>query len=381
MSYKVLIVDDDELVITTLKRYFYTQEDRYEVISASNGRIGYELAVCDMPDIILLDVKMPVMDGIDALRHLKENDTTRGIPVIMITGTNHLSQAFEIGAMDFIRKPIEKTELLVRVKSTLAMFKLLKGVESQSVQLEKQKREIEEEKKRTENLLLNILPFEVAEQLKHKGKVQAKHYRRVSVLFTDFKGFTKISEVLSSDEIVERLSFYFEKFDEIVEKHYIEKIKTIGDAYMCAGGLPIRNRSNPIDIVLAALEMQKFMDDNCQIALESKKLPWHIRIGVHTGEVVAGVIGKKKFAYDIWGDTVNTASRMESSGEAGKINISGGTYEYIKGFFECQYRGKVQAKNKGEIDMYFVNRIKQGYSSDKEGRLPNDEFYKVLSAY
>ena len=172
-------------------------------------------------------------------------------------------------------------------------------------------------------------------------------------MFTDFKNFTQISEALSPSELVAEIHFCFEAFDHIIARHNIEKIKTIGDSYMCAGGLPVINKTNATDVVKAAMEIQQFMRHRLQQGKNVKALS-EIRIGIHTGPVVAGIVGVKKFAYDIWGDTVNIASRMESSGEAGKINISGSTYELVKEEFSCRHRGKVPAKNKGEIDMFFV---------------------------
>lgn len=215
------------------------------------------------------------------------------------------------------------------------------------------------EKKRSDDLLLNILPSEVANELKAFGKAKAQQFDMVSVMFTDFKGFTQISEKMPPEDLVNEIDFCFAEFDKIVSKHNIEKIKTIGDSYLCVGGLPIANSSNPLDVVQAALEIRDFM-----IALKKERdkkgeLCFEIRIGVNTGPVVAGIVGIKKFAYDIWGDTVNTASRMESSGEVGKVNISGSTYEYVKQDFLCQYRGKIDAKNKGQIDMYFAESLKK----------------------
>ncbi len=168
-------------------------------------------------------------------------------------------------------------------------------------------------------------------------------------------------------------------FDDITEKHNVEKIKTIGDSYMCAGGIPIRNKSNPIDTILAAIEIRRFMELLRDDKLSRGETFWDIRIGVHSGDIIAGVVGKRKFAYDIWGDTVNIASRMESSGEPGKINISGWTYELVKDYFDCTYRGKIPAKNKGEIDMYFVDRIKSELSENGEGIVPNADFIKLLT--
>lgn len=218
-----------------------------------------------------------------------------------------------------------------------------------------QRNKIKKGKKLSDELLLNILPSEVAEELKQKGSADAKLFDEVTVMFTDFKGFTQISEKLSPSELVAEIHTCFIAFDSIITKYGIEKIKTIGDSYMAAGGLPSSNKTHAMDVVNASLEIQEFMRNYNEEKELAGKLSFTVRIGIHTGPVVAGIVGIKKFAYDIWGDTVNTASRMESSGEIGKVNISGSTYDLVKGEFRCTHRGKVQAKNKGEIDMYFVN--------------------------
>jgi class 3 adenylate cyclase len=227
----------------------------------------------------------------------------------------------------------------------------------QENQLELRNKLIEKEKQKSDELLLNILPAETAEELKETGEAAAKSYKMVTVLFSDFKNFTMVAEKLSPEKLVAEINYYFSAFDQIIQKHEVEKIKTIGDAYMCAGGLPHENITNPIDVVLAALEIQEFMT---QDKLERQKLNqpfYEIRIGVHSGPIVAGIVGIKKFAYDIWGDTVNIASRMESGGEVGKVNISGATYELVKDKFNCTHRGKMEAKHKGMIDMYFVDSV------------------------
>ncbi|MBS1657939.1 MAG: adenylate/guanylate cyclase domain-containing protein [Bacteroidetes bacterium] len=213
---------------------------------------------------------------------------------------------------------------------------------------------IEKEKERSDKLLLNILPAETAEELKSTGTAEAKSFDEVTVMFTDFKNFTQASEKMSAKELVREINYIFSEFDKIISKHNIEKIKTIGDSYMCAGGLPVANKTNATDVISASLEIQKFMKQLKEERQQENKHSFEIRIGCHTGPVVAGIVGIKKFAYDIWGDTVNIASRMESSGEQGKVNISGTTHELVKEKFSCTYRGKIQAKNKGEIDMYFV---------------------------
>jgi class 3 adenylate cyclase/Tfp pilus assembly protein PilF len=230
------------------------------------------------------------------------------------------------------------------------------GIYSRLRYTRKAKAEIEKEKDRSENLLLNILPADIAAELKEKGKAEARDFENVSILFTDFKGFTAASEKLSAQDLVSEINTCFEAFDGIMGKYGIEKIKTIGDAYMAAGGLPVPTDDSVKNTVLAALEMQDFIRDR-KAKLDAEGKPgFEMRVGVHTGPVVAGIVGVKKFQYDIWGDTVNTASRMESSGEVGKVNISEATYELLKddSHFSFESRGKVAAKGKGEMEMYFV---------------------------
>ena len=210
------------------------------------------------------------------------------------------------------------------------------------------------EKERSDSLLLNILPYETAEELKQNGHSVPKSFEQVTVMFTDFKDFTQMTENLSPEELVSEIDYCFKAYDLIVSKHGVEKIKTIGDSYMAAGGLPVPNNTHAKDVVRAALEIEQFMFNHNERRVKSGKEPIQIRIGIHTGPVVAGIVGTRKFAYDIWGDTVNLASRMESSGETGRINISGSTYELIRDEFSCAYRGKIEAKNKGAVDMYFV---------------------------
>ena len=223
-----------------------------------------------------------------------------------------------------------------------------------NAEIEQQKEEIERGRDEAEALLLNILPRDTAQELRTNGAATPRNYDLVTVLFTDFSGFTRITETMSPQQLVDELNICFRAFDEIIEEHGLEKIKTIGDGYMCAGGIPQPNRTNPLDTVRAGIAMMDFLEDR-RSAMVGKGLPyWDMRIGIHTGQVIAGVVGKNKFAYDIWGDTVNTASRMESYGEPGKINLSKATYQHIKTKYRCTYRGAIDVKNKGEIDMYFV---------------------------
>ena len=217
-----------------------------------------------------------------------------------------------------------------------------------------QRNRIAKEKKRSDELLLNILPEETAEELKATGTARAKSFDSVTVMFTDFKNFTQASEKLSAEALVQEINLCYSEFDRIITGYGLEKIKTIGDSYMCAGGLPIPSASHADDMVSAALEFVDFIRRNKEQRMAAGLPYFELRLGIHTGPVVAGVVGSKKFAYDIWGDTVNTASRMESSGEVGRVNISESTHALVKDRFICTPRGKVAAKNKGEIEMYFV---------------------------
>src|SRR5512133_2606081 len=228
------------------------------------------------------------------------------------------------------------------------------------------------EKEKTEALLANVLPKNTASEIMEKGKATKIKYNFVTVLFSDIQGFTKIAEEMNPEVLIDELDKFFFYFDSVVEKYRIEKIKTIGDAYMCAGGIPEKNRTNPVEVILAALEMKTYMTKLKETSEIAGMKFWDIRIGIHTGTVVAGVVGHKKLSYDIWGDTVNTASRMESSGEAGKINISGTTYEFVKDFFTCEYRGKMPVKYKGELEMYFVKDIIPELCDETGG--PNRKF-------
>jgi len=231
--------------------------------------------------------------------------------------------------------------LLVVIAIVLKNFNTLKKVNKL----------LSKEKKRSDDLLLNILPEEVADELKATGRAVAKNFEKVTVLFTDFVNFTDAGERMSPDQLIAELHTCFKAFDEIIDKYNIEKIKTIGDAYLAASGLPISDPLHAEKAVRAAIEINTYM---CHRKEKMGNMTFEVRIGMHSGSVVAGIVGVKKFAYDIWGDTVNTASRMEENSEAGKINISQTTYDLVKDKFACTYRGEIIAKNKGQLKMYFV---------------------------
>lgn len=260
-------------------------------------------------------------------------------------------------------------------------------IEEQKVKLEKernkvvrQQKELQAEKEKTEKLLKNVIPESVANVLKG-GKSEARSYKKVSVLFTDFVGFTKISDSMDPTLLVKKLDVFFTKFDEIILRNNLEKIKTIGDAYMCAGGVPVRNKRNPIDACLAALQIQDYVQKCKFEAIANNEEYWELRLGINTGEVTAGVIGTQRWSYDVWGSTVNQAQRMEMMGEPGKVTITEATFIEIEPYFECEYSGKVLTKSKGEINTYQVLGIKSELSIDGEGLYPNDKFNQIVTLH
>jgi adenylate cyclase len=238
-------------------------------------------------------------------------------------------------------------------------------------------RNLNQERRKSDRLLLNVLPEPVALELKRNDRVAPLDYESASVLFTDFVGFTAIAEHLTPQELIEELDGCFRLFDRIAKRHGLEKIKTIGDAYMAAGGVPAPNRTHAVDCVLAALEIGRAVSELMTRNAAAGRPHWRLRIGINTGRLIAGVIGREKFAYDVWGDTVNTASRLESSGEPGEINISSATYECVRGFFVCEPRGLVEAKGKGEIEMYFVRGLRPELSREDEPHIPDERFFEL----
>lgn len=240
---------------------------------------------------------------------------------------------------------------------------------------------LNQERNKSDRLLRNILPDSIAEELKRNDHVRPMGYRCATVLFTDFVGFSKLAEKMTAKELVTELDSKFSTFDEIANRHHLEKIKTIGDGYMAAGGLPTPNETHAVDCVLAALEFKAYMEAE-QNRRKALGLPvWLLRIGIHSGPLIAGVIGQGKFAYDVWGDTVNTASRMESSGEPGRINISRDTYELVKAVFDCEYRGQITAKHKGEVEMYFVNGIKPEFAKTTGSLVAEGRFLELYRKF
>jgi len=294
----------------------------------------------------------------------------------------------------FVRTRIESARR-EQVRLEMKIADRTREIRAQNVQIESQRKQLEEEKNKvvdqqrllqiekdkTEKLLRNVIPESTAEELKKTGTVSARAYKTVSVLFTDFVGFTKIAEHMNPTELVSKLDVYFRKFDEIIVNNNLEKIKTIGDAYMCAGGVPVRNNTNPIDTCLAALQIQDYMRKHKNDSIINNTDFWELRLGINTGEVTAGVIGSERLAFDVWGATVNHAQRMEMLGEPGKVTITGNTFKHIEPYFECIFRGKAKTKSRGILDMYTVERIKPELSVNGEGIYPNDRFQQIVNLH
>lgn len=283
---------------------------------------------------------------------------------------------------EFEDKKLQKKWKQVNITPIFDPFGILQNlivIETDISKVKNAEKHIQKEKDKSDKLLLNILPEETAEELKSKGKATPRFYRSTSILFADIQNFTKKAENFTPKELVEVLQNYFSRFDDACVNFFVEKIKIIGDAFLCVGGIPLKNNSHPFDTVLLGLELQKIMKEigNEQNRIDTSD--WKLRVGIHTGPLVAGVVGKQKIAYDIWGDSVNIAKRIESACIVGMVNISAETYRHVKDYFVCENRGKILAKHKGHIDMYFVHRIKPKFSEDEDGLIPNKYFKEMLA--
>ncbi len=315
--------------------------DAYAELSNFNKAYRYQALLTDIKDTLYVASNTKTIQSIQFNYELEKREGQ----IELLTTDKALQDAI-IQKQKFVKNAFIAGFILILMVAFQTLRRYFEKVKTNKI-LDQQKDEIE-------TLVLNILPAEVATELRTEGSATPRSYESVSVLFTDFKGFTKIASGLAPKDLVAELNDFFMAFDEITGKNNLEKIKTIGDAYMCAGGIPSSNDTHPFDTVNAGLEMQEYMRQSNAIRASKGQEPWGLRVGIHTGPVVAGVVGKKKFAYDIWGNTVNIASRMESSGEAGKVNISTATHALVKASYKCEPRGKIYAKNVGDIEMYFV---------------------------
>jgi class 3 adenylate cyclase/FixJ family two-component response regulator len=370
-DFNVLYVDDEENNLTSFRAAL---RRNYNIFTALSGEEGMEIIAHNDIHVIVTDQRMPGMTGVQFLQHVPDEPDNIRMILTGFSDVEAIIEAINTGKVyRYITKPWDKDELKITIDNALEAVKLRRDnkhlilelkennehleekVRLRTIEIEKKSILLEAEKLKSEKLLLNILPEEIAEELKRFGRSYARKHDEVSVLFADVKGFTAITENMAPDELINQLDESFRGFDHIIGKYGMEKIKTIGDCYMCASGLPTEEPDNAKIAVQAALDMQEFMQ-GFNSAKKIQNLPsFEIRIGIHTGPVVAGVVGIKKFVYDIWGDTVNVASQMEHCSLPGKINISGQTFSLVKDYFDCESRGKIATKSKEEIDMYFVN--------------------------
>jgi adenylate cyclase len=340
----MLIVDDVETNRDLLARRL--QRHGHQVTMASNGRSAIALLQSAPFDVILCDIMMPEMNGFEVLAYLKADPILRYIPVIMISAledTDSVVRCIELGAEDYLLKPFNPILLNARINACLEK-KRLRDQERNCL------RQLQAEQEKSERLLLSILPAPVAKQLKQGHSTIAQDYAEASVLFADIADFTEICTHRSAIEVVNLLNQIFSAFDQLAERHGLEKIKTIGDAYMLASGVPLPRIDHAEAIANMALDMQEAIEKFNHSSGESLAL----RIGISTGPVVAGVIGTRKFAYDLWGDTVNTASRMESQGVPGCIQVTAGTYQRLQHRYHLEARGRIPVKGKGSMVTYWL---------------------------
>lgn len=340
----VLVVDDNEVNRDLLARRL--QRQGHAVTVAEDGLQALELMRSEPFDLVLLDIMMPQMNGYQVLENLKADEKLRYIPVIMISAVDDIDsivRCIELGAEDYLSKPFNPVLLKARISACLEK-KRLRDQEQAYLQ------ELNEEQEKSERLLLNILPKAIAERLKQGETTIADSFSDVTVMFADLVGFTKLSSHLSPAELVELLNRIFSEFDKLADRYGLEKIKTIGDAYMVVGGLPTPTENHAEAIASMAIDIQ------AAIAKMRTKgdQPLSIRIGINTGPVEAGVIGTKKFTYDLWGDTVNIASRMESLGVPGGIQVTVATYERLRDKYLFEDRGVLQVKGKGDMMTYLL---------------------------
>jgi len=339
----ILVVDDNR--VNRLKLSRGLEQQGHTVALAENGQRALEMIQTQSFDLVLLDIVMPKMDGYQVLERMKRCSALRDIPVIVISALDEMEsvvRCIEMGAEDYLPKPFDPVLLKARIGACLEKKWLRDQEQAYLGQLQ-----IEQEK--SERLLLNILPKPIADRLKQGQSVIADSFTEVTVLFADIVDFTRLSAQMSPTELVVLLNEIFSTFDRLAERHGLEKIKTIGDAYMVVGGLPTPRPDHAEAIAEMALDMQRAI----QFKVENGE-PLRIRIGIHTGPVVAGVIGTRKFSYDLWGDTVNTASRMESHGLSGGIQVTETTHERLRDKYLFKERGVIQVKSKGEMMTYLL---------------------------
>ena len=350
---KVLLVDDSRLIRMGLRKSL-VEIGLSDITEASDGREAIETLVRERFDLMLLDMEMPEMNGMEVLAVLRDTPHQAWPPVIVISGNTSQEDAvrcIELGAEDYLTKPFNPVLLRARVKTSVERKRLRDQETLRMRQLKRQHEALASEQAKTEQLLLNILPRKIAQRLRAGEEHIADAFPNVSVLFADMVGFTAMSRTMTASALVEVLGDLFSRFDLITEKHGLEKIKTIGDCYMLAGGVPDPMEDHAHAVIDAAIEFCTALEE----MRERTGGALRMRIGVHSGPIVAGVIGLRKFTYDLWGDTVNVASRMESTGEPGRIHVSVNTANLVRNDFKLESRGSIEVKSLGQVETFFVN--------------------------
>ncbi len=342
---KILVVDDSKLIRTMLCRQL--EQDGHAVTEAENGREALEVLQSRDFDLMLLDLVMPELNGYETLIRIKADPGLRHLPVIVLSADEEQANAvrcIESGAEDFLPKPFDRVLLRARIGASLHKKRF---ADIEKAYLEK----LETEQANSERLLLNVLPMAIATRLKNGQRTIADSFPDVSVLFADLVGFSRLSADLAPSDLVHVMNDVFSAFDQLAEYHGLEKIKTIGDAYMVAGGLPVPREGHAEAIARMGLAMV----DTLAIFRKKYDRDLRVRVGIHVGPVVAGVIGTHKFTYDLWGETVNLASRMESHGVVGRVQVSEATHERLKDVFTFEERGIVEVKGMGAMPTYLLN--------------------------
>ena len=374
------------------------------------------------PTLVVSDVEMPEMDGHELCRAIKADPGLRSTPVLLLTSlakTSDILTGLRNGADAYVTKPYDPPQVLDRIEHLLAhaaapdsqgerltleyagetmhldvtrrqllnlLISTYENVIWQNGQLAEMRdrlqeagRQLEASLARTRDLLHLVLPREIADELADRGRSEPKHFDAVTVLFTDFVGFTRVAETMRPRDLIDDLDDYFRRFDTLAARFGMEKLKTIGDAYMAAGGVPRPNATHAVDGALFALALRSCAADVARERGDRGLPSFGIRIGLHTGPLVAGVIGTQRFTYDVWGDTVNTASRMETTGEAGRINVSDTTRRLVEPWFVCEPRGRIEVKNRAPVEMFFLERLRPEFSADTEGTAGNERFAEAYA--
>jgi adenylate cyclase len=346
-KYTILIVDDDQMYLHTINHIIKNINDNIETEIATNALDAEKKAEYNPPDLIIIDWEMPAVSGIDFIKRLQLNPNLSEIPAIVCTGrmtdSENLKTAFDAGAVDFIRKPIDKIELISRVNS---MIRLSESY----LTIKKQREELIIEKEKADRLLSNILPKKIAHKLKEGGKTEPEEFDNITIFFSDMVGFTEQSAKLEPKKIIEELNDIFTGFDEIMEKHHCERIKTVGDAYIAVCGMPEKNPNHAINILSAAKEIIEFLNHRNKI----EKITWELRIGIHTGSVVGGIVGTRKYIYDIFGDSINISSRLESNSIPMRALVSEITRDLVYDHFMFDAPREIDIKGKGKMKAYLL---------------------------